>query len=347
MFKSLVSKRCIHHFFSLRQENYLKEALKKNIEVAKLSFDRFSYNTDTAKQFEKSPVIILHGLFGSKANNRTVAKQLSELLARDVYCLDLRNHGSSQHLARHDYPLLANDVEHWLFENGIKKPILIGHSMGAKTVMAMALRDPKLPELVIAVDNAPISYNYSSGSKFSKYIKLLIEITERKQGDVVKNKSDADKVLARFEPNLTVRRFLLTNVERKTKEEIQDEYDASPVLYSNNIENVPVFKSKIPLRIIGKALDNGNVAIFPYDSHYSQYKGEILFVRGTESPYVPDDILPEIGKFFPKFEVKDVKAGHWLISENPKSFLEIVVDWIEFKEEVLCDQENGIQDITL
>ena len=92
--------------------------------------------------------------------------------------------------------------------------------------------------------------------------------------------------------------------------------------------------SKIPLEIIGKAITAGNIAAWPFDPTVCRWsRGPALFVRGTESTYVPDEVLPDIGQYFPNFEVRDVKAGHWVISENPKEFMEVLEEFVARKED--------------
>lgn len=313
---------------ALSARTFASSAGSAPIETVPLAYDHFK----SPKEGRNSPIVIAHGLFGSKLNNRTVAKQLAELLNRDVFCIDLRNHGDSPHINRHDYPSMAADIERFLETHNLEKPILIGHSMGAKAMMATALRCPDLPKYLIPVDNAPVSKIVSGGSKFAVYIRSLKEITEGRSNPVG-SRTQADEVLQKVEPSLPIRQFLLTNVTRKTKQELIEEFEANKKSFGNDLHNVPVFRSKIPLDIVGKAIDSGNIAMFPFDSKDYVFKGNTLFIRGTDSTFVPDDVLPDIGRYFPRFEVKDVKAGHWLISENPKEFVETVRDWVEYREE--------------
>lgn len=78
-------------------------------------------------------------------------------------------------------------------------------------------------------------------------------------------------------------------------------------------------KFRVPLDVLGKAL--ANMGDFPYkDPGKARFEKPALFIRGTTSKYVPDEVLPAVGEFFPRFEVVDVEAGHWLISENPEAF---------------------------
>ncbi|CAD1808041.1 Alpha/beta hydrolase family protein [Candida parapsilosis] len=271
------------------------------IETVDLVYDEFE-----AHNSNKSPLVFLHGLFGSKSNNRTVAKQLSERLDRNVYCLDLRNFGSSPHIKRLDYPSLAADVENWVAQRDFKqKPIFIGHSMGAKTAMAVALRKPDVPKMIVSVDNAPITFG-NTDSKFNKYINQLRLSLEKYHYTNIK---DVDAKLAEVEPNKVVRQFVLMNMKRGKKDE--------PVT------------SKIPLDIIGDAISKGFIASWPYSPTEVRWTGPALFIRGTESHYIPDDVFPEIAQFFPNFEIRDIKSGHWVISEKPNEFMDVLCEYIE------------------
>lgn len=297
--------------YAVNDGSHLGDSLAtEGIETVPLAFDKHEPSTNAS---DKSPLMFLHGLFGSKTNTRTVAKTLALRLSRDVYCLDLRNFGQSPHIERLDYPSMAADVERFIEEAKIpKKPILVGHSMGAKTVMALALRRPDLPGMIVSVDNAPVFIPSTSGGKFGKYIKQLRYALEGKKYTNIK---DVDAELAKIEPSKEIRQFLLTNVDRGQKDD--------------------VCKSRIPLGIIDKAVTAGNIALWPYDPNVARWsKGPALFIRGTESTYVPDDVFQDIGQYFPHFEVKDVKAGHWLISENPKEFMDILCEFIERNEDI-------------
>jgi pimeloyl-ACP methyl ester carboxylesterase len=115
----------------------------------------------------------------------------------------------------------------------------------------------------------------------------------------VTRQADADKILQDYENSLTIRQFLLGNLYRPPSEKTQ--------------------KFKIPLKILASALDN--LGDFPYkDPDEVRFEKAALFVRGTQSKYVPDEALPIIGKFFPRFELADINSGHWVISEKPEDF---------------------------
>lgn len=294
---------------------HLGDALSKNLETVPLAYDKVSPTTPTA--ILRSPLVMVHGLFGSKSNTRTVAKQLANDLRRDVFSIDLRNFGSSPHHPRLDYPALAADVERFIAdvispEYDSHRPICIGHSMGAKTVMALALRSPSVPAMIVSVDNAPIDWSngLASGSTFARYVRALRTALEKYRYTSIK---DVDAELAKVEPNASTRQFLLMNMKRGKKDE--------PIT------------SKIPLEIIGNAIVKGRIALWPYDCHVNRWNGPALFVRGTRSHYVPDDVIPTIGEYFPDFEVRDIDSGHWVISEKPAEFMATVTEFILRKED--------------
>ncbi|KAK5125530.1 hypothetical protein LTR85_000641 [Meristemomyces frigidus] len=270
----------------------------------KLAYDLHEPSNAKEGSSRNAPIIFMHGLFGSKKNNRSMSKVFARDLNRPVYAIDLRNHGDSSHDPRHDYTALAEDVELFLQHHGFKNSTLIGHSMGAKTAMAIALRQRVPVANLIPVDNAPV--DAALKSDFGKYVQGMHRIEEAG----VKRQSEADAILKDYEESLPIRQFLLTNLIR-TPEGTQ--------------------KFRIPIKYLANALDN--MADFPFnDPDEARFGGPTLIVRGTKSHYVADEMLPTVGRFFPKFEVVDVDSGHWVISEKPEEFRNAVVDFLQDKE---------------
>ncbi|CAL5865981.1 uncharacterized protein PFLUO_LOCUS188 [Penicillium psychrofluorescens] len=223
------------------------------------------------EQAVRDPILFLHGLFGSKQNNRSIGN------------------------------VMAEDVQEFMQQQKLEKCVLIGHSMGAKAAMAVALRSPERVSALIPVDNAPV--NAALKSDFGKYIQGMQQIEEAK----VSKQSDADKILQEYEESLPIRYFLLTNLVRSEEDR--------------------TMKFRVPLSVLGRSLDD--MADFPYsDSDNVQYKGPTLFVRGTKSQYVSGKTVPAIKKFFPNAQIADVDAGHWLISEKPEEFRQAVVKFL-------------------
>jgi pimeloyl-ACP methyl ester carboxylesterase len=159
--------------------------------------------------------------------------------------------------------------------------------------MALALKSPDLINDLISVDNAPIDAVLESD--FAKYVQGMKRIEEAG----VTRQAEADKILKDYEESLSIRQFLLGNLYRPDGEKTQ--------------------KFKVPLSIIATSLNN--LGDFPFkDPGEVRFEKRALFVRGTKSKYVPDEALPIIGQFFPRFELADIDAGHWLISEQPEAF---------------------------
>ncbi|KAB8212464.1 hypothetical protein P875_00034031 [Aspergillus parasiticus SU-1] len=263
-----------------------------------LSYQVFGPEKD---ETSRSPIVFLHGLFGSKQNNRSISKALARDLKREVFILDLRNHGQSFHSKEHTYSAMAEDVVNFIHQQKLNKCVLIGHSMGAKAAMTVALDSPSLISALIPVDNAPV--NAPLKSDFGKYVRGMQQI----EAQNVAKQSDADKILKDYEESLPIRQFLLTNL-------VRGEHGA--------------MKFRVPVSILGDALSE--MANFPYaESGSATYDGPTLFVRGTKSRYVSDDTIPAIKKFFPKAQIADVEAGHWLISENPEAFRQKVVTFLQ------------------
>lgn len=187
---------------------------------------------------------------------------------------------------------MAIDVEDFITEHKLQQSILIGHSMGAKVAMTLALRQIHNFKSIVSVDNAPI--DAALKSDFAKYVQAMRRISDAN----LKTQREADAILASYEPSLPIRQFLLTNLVRN----------------ANGLQ-----KFRIPIETLGKALDN--MADFPFrDPDQTRWIGRALFVRGKQSQYCSDDALPIIGRFFPRFEICDIDCGHWVISEKPEDF---------------------------
>lgn len=176
--------------------------------------------------------------------------------------------------------------------------------------MTVALEHPESVNDIISVDNAPI--DAALLSNFGTYVQGMKRIEDAG----VTRQSEADQILQEYEKvglndqytlsltymmlqELPIRQFLLGNLYRPGTEKYQ--------------------KFKVPLKILGANLDN--LGDFPFkDPDAVRFSKPALFVRGTQSKYVPDEALPVIGKFFPRFELADINAGHWVISEQPEAF---------------------------
>lgn len=179
--------------------------------------------------------------------------------------------------------------------------------MGAKVAMTLALRNPKLYTGVVPVDNAPV--DAALKSDFGTYVRAMQEIEAT--DPPITRQSDADKILQKYEKEIAIRQFLLTNLVKDPKDPEKKR-----------------LRFRVPLNTLAKALPD--MADFPFtDPERYRFEGPCLVIRGGESRYVADETLPVMGRFFPRFELVDVPgAGHWVISERFEECVRAVVDWV-------------------
>lgn len=160
--------------------------------------------------------------------------------------------------------------------------------------MTLALSKPDLISDFVAVDNAPV--DAALGGPFARYVQGMRRI----DAAGVTRQAEADAILKEYEEEMPIRQFLLGNLHRPKDSEVQ--------------------KFRVPLDVIGKSLNN--MGDFPFkDPSEARFEKPALFVRGTRSTYIPDEVVPLIGQFFPRFRLVDIEAGHWVISEKPEEFL--------------------------
>ncbi|KAG6876906.1 hypothetical protein C0993_012162 [Termitomyces sp. T159_Od127] len=206
-------------------------------------------------------VVILHGLFGSKRNFASLCKAFLRDLNRPIYALDLRNHGSSAHVQPMTYEAMAADVRHFITEHELKDVSILGHSMGGKVAMTLALSPspPDLANLIIS-DIAPTRLSLSPA--FRRYLGVMARITDPVSN--IRTREEADSALKAEEKDLSVRQFLLTNL-------------IAPSRSSNE-----TVKFKIPVDILADAIvDIGSFPYTPDGSH--TWQGRTLVVKGAKS----------------------------------------------------------------
>lgn len=239
-------------------------------------------------------VVILHGLFGSSDNWLPQARMLAE--DAHVYLVDLRNHGQSPHSNDFNYGAMADDVAEFIDAERISSPVLLGHSMGGKTAMTLALRNPDLPSGIVVIDIAPRSYP----DQHDRIVEGLLALRPAE----LKTRQDADEALSSYVPEPAVRQFLLKNLKRETSGGFSWKMNLDVI--SRNISEV------------GKEVENG-----------TSFPRPALFVRGAQSPYVTDDDLNGIRKLFPAARLETLDTGHWIQAEKPRELVDLVKSFIE------------------
>jgi len=236
-----------------------------------------------------TPVIILHGLFGTSDNWHTVGKKLENDFR--VILPDLRNHGQSPHSDEWDYSAMSDDILDLYNQLEITTAHLIGHSMGGKVAMEFAARFPDKVTKLAIIDIAPRFYPPHHQDILAAFNSVdLQQLKSRKQ---------ADDQLASMISDAGIRQFLLKNLARKDDG----------------------FYWKHNLKVIGEKI--GNVGEGFDESIEVDVPG--LFIRGEHSDYIMDDDYDLIRDIFPKAKIATIKgAGHWVHAEKPDELLDML-----------------------
>ncbi|NIJ52040.1 alpha/beta fold hydrolase [Dyadobacter arcticus] len=242
------------------------------------------------------PMIILHGVFGLLDNWLGISKTLSEHGFR-VYLVDQRNHGRSPHEGPLDFPTFATDLREFMEEHHLENPILIGHSMGGKTIMEYAVTYPGTFAALVVVDIGPKAYPIHH----TKILKGLNAIPI----DKIDNRNQADEILAEYEPILSVRQFLLKNLYRKDEGGFGWRF------------NLPLLTSD--MASVGAEIKSDERLETP-----------TLFIRGAKSNYILDEDMEGIQDLFPNARLETIAdAGHWVQAEQPKEFVSKLLNFLD------------------
>jgi pimeloyl-ACP methyl ester carboxylesterase len=245
-----------------------------------------------------SRVVFLHGLFGQGRNWTQIGKALAD--RHRVLLIDLPHHGHSPWEDGFDYLRVADQVAALLDADD---PVtLVGHSLGGKVAMVLALQHPDLVERLCVVDVSPVAYDHLS--EFEKYVAALRALD---LGSLTQ-RSDADAALAPAVPDSTVRAFLLQNLHR----------DGHAWGWRANLE------------VLGAALPE--IGGWPESrlAGLPAYAGPVLWVAGARSDYVRPEYAATMNRWFPgnrRVTIKD--AGHWVHSEQPQVFVEVLRRFVE------------------
>ncbi len=239
---------------------------------------------------EGSPLVILHGLFGSARNWASIARGLADI--RQVHALDLRNHGSSPWAEEMTYERMAEDVAGYIERRGLAPTDLLGHSMGGKAAMVLALQQPELVDRLIVVDIAPVDYVRDS---FPTYVAAMRAV-DLAAGH---RRADIDAQLAGAIPDPLLRAFLLQNL----------------------VSEDGRFRWRLNLPGIGANLP----AITAFPPSDKSFTGPTTFLAGEHSDYIRPRDEGAIRRLFPRAGIFEIgQSGHWPHAEQPERFLALV-----------------------
>ena len=260
-------------------------------------------------------VVFVHGLFGQGKNWTTIAKGLAG--DHRVTLLDLPNHGHSPWTDRVDYVDMAGLVAAELESLG-EPATLVGHSMGGKVAMQLALRRPELLRGLVVVDIAPVEYPLTGGrtddpdeeaSPFGAFIAAMRAVDL----GALRTREDADRALREAVPSTMVRGFLLQSLVR---------------------EGVGSGHWRWRLNLATLERDLGELRGFPDPPPGAVYEGPVLWIAGADSHYVLPEDRARMDELFPSTRLVRVKgAGHWVHSEQPEVFLRTVRAFLDAVED--------------
>jgi pimeloyl-ACP methyl ester carboxylesterase len=239
---------------------------------------------------DENGLLIVHGLYGSARNWGILAKRLSD--TREVVAVDLRNHGQSPWRDTHSYEDLAGDLADVL--TALDRPFdVLGHSMGGKAAMVLALRRPDLVNRLIVADIAPVAYGHSQIQ--------FIEAMRAVDLDKVHKRADAEAQLASRVEDPALRSFFTQSLDLKEK------------------------KWRLNLDVLAREMPK----ILGFPDVSGQFDGPALFLSGGESDYVKREYRDRIKALFPRAGfLKIPGAGHWLHAEKPREFEAAVRAWL-------------------
>lgn len=229
-------------------------------------------------------LLIAHGLFGSARNWGAMARRLAT--DRRVVTVDMRNHADSFWSDDHSYAAMADDLAQVISANGAPMDVL-GHSMGGKAAMLLALGHGSLVNRLVIADIAPVAYGHS--------LNHLVDAMQGLDLAGLTSRTEADRRLAKAVPDSGTRAFLLQSLDLR----------ATPPRWRLNLD---VLKAAMP-------------AITGWPDTHGQYDGPCLFLSGAQSTYVKSEDRAAIKRLFPTAKFAKIPdAGHWLHADKPREF---------------------------
>lgn len=241
-----------------------------------------------------APLFILHGVFGSSDNWQTVGKQLADKYT--VYLIDLRNHGLSPHSEEMDYPLMSGDLLELMGFEGLSQVVVMGHSMGGKVAMHLAVNNPGAVSKLVVVDIAPKEYPPHHQEIFEGFDAVkLATLTSRKE---------ADNQMSHVIKNPGIRQFILKNLTRTDDG----------------------FAWKLNLKAIRENIEN----VGRHSLGDLKYERPTLFISGSDSNYITKSSEAQIKGYFPKAQIITISgAGHWVHAEKPSELFSEVSSFLD------------------
>ncbi len=239
------------------------------------------------------PLIILHGMLGTLDNWHTLSKRFAA--SYRVLAADLRNHGRSPHTDTLSYERMAGDVLELMDSQNVDSAHVLGHSMGGKVAMTLALANPSRVGKLVVVDIAPRSYHQLHDELLEALMSIDLALYQ--------SRHQVDEVLGGSIPDRAVRQFLMKNLARN---------ESGALFWKANLATISKNDEELSVEIVAT----------------EPFMKPTLFIKGNRSEYIVESDTPLIKKLFPNARIEAIDAGHWVHAESPARFAEAVEQFL-------------------
>lgn len=240
-------------------------------------------------------VVLIHGLFGMGSNLGALSRALKDRF--QVHSVDLPNHGRSGWLSPADIPTMASVLLAWMDQQSLGSVALVGHSLGGKVAMELALRNPQRVNALVVADIAPVAYRGSHQREFD----ALAAVAKAK----CSSRAGAQRIMEEHLNEEMVIQFLLMNLTRA-----EDGF----------------YRWRFNLGEIMSGYEQLRASIRPS----APFVSPVLFIKGGDSNYILEDHRNDILKLFPAAELKIMPGcGHWLHAQEPRLFNSLVGRYLD------------------
>lgn len=273
----------------------------------------------------KTPILFLHGLFGSILSFNSIGRLLSAVVKHPVYAVDLRNHGDSPRALPHTYTIMARDIHNFIKQRKWDECILVGHSMGAKVAMMVSLLYPSLVSKLVVVDNTP--HSRPLNHQFYKDLLGMCEVEVNGHQYKTANKKTVGKIsqinrfLTQYEEDHKMRQILTGNLMTclkhfKNRKDINHEKEVFKMPVMN------FYKYDI-LRTLGG---------WPQLPQVQKFDKPVYVMYGNQSEFVAPQFHKEFYRYFTNVKFQDFDSGHWVAMEQLRQFLKKLAKFIDYDE---------------
>ncbi|XP_049310676.1 protein ABHD11 isoform X1 [Bactrocera dorsalis] len=251
------------------------------------------------------PLIIMHGLFGSQRNWKTVARTLESKVDKMIFTVDARNHGDSPHTSEHSSAHMAADISELMKSKGITKACAMGHSMGGRTMMHLALKHPELVDRAIIIDISPIAVPRDF-HQMDEIFKAMENVDIPAKYSLGQGRKIAEDQIKKAVGVQATVEFILMNLRKRNTGEFY---------WVPNIGTL-----------------HKNLRLFnDFQEHVKDlppFRGPVMFICGNQSNFVDPNTWPDIQKMFPNSELHWLDAGHLVHFDQPEMFVNLVMDFL-------------------